>query len=311
MRICSRAGLPSMAAILSFDNLTTRSWIPFTFDSYLLWNRHNVAQLHRGYPETLDRDVRVVGSPQFDFYWDPKCIREEREWRRSTGLPPDRPVILFGGGYYTCAPHEPRFLQQIDQAIESGEIPGRPVILFRRHPVDPLDRWEPVLRQAKHIVHDDPWRLGSKVLGHTNVQQEDIAKLASTLYHSQVHVNVASTMMVDGSIFDRPQVGPAYDDSPGGKYHAAALECYRQEHFLPVYESGGLSIARNRRELAQAVRSAFLNPEEKRVERARIVSEICTYNDGRCTGRVATAIESFLGKTAESEVSAAPASGRN
>src|SRR5579872_3842321 len=44
-RLASLAGVPCSTAILSFDNLTTRPWIPITFDMYLLWNRYNLEQL--------------------------------------------------------------------------------------------------------------------------------------------------------------------------------------------------------------------------------------------------------------------------
>jgi hypothetical protein len=294
VRVCSLEGMPSCASILSFDNLTTRSWIPIIFDSYLLWNRYNAEQLRRGYPESGASQVSIVGSPQFDFYWDSRYIWDEQDWRRSLRLPASRPVILFGGGYFTCAPQEPRFLLQLDQAIERHEIPGDPLILFRRHPVDPIARWEPILRNAKNVVHDDPWEFRSPTLGHTNVLHEDIAKLASTLYHTVAHVNVASTMSVDGAILDRPQVGPAYDDSPGRRYHRAAYECYQQEHFLPILESEGLTIARSRAELIEGVRSAILNPGERRAGRERIVREICTFNDGKATDRVVDAVAAFV-----------------
>jgi hypothetical protein len=294
VRVCSEERMPCSTAIISFDNLTTRNWIPITFDSYMLWNRHNAEQLRRGYPESQASDVSIVGSPQFDFYSDRRYIWDESMWRRSVGLTGDRPVILFGGGYYTCAPHEPRFLAQLDQAISNREIPGDPIVLFRRHPVDPIGRWEQILKDAKNVVHDDPWQLGAKTLGHTNISHEDIAKLASTLYHTVAHVNVASTMSIDGAILDRPQVGPAYDDSPGRKYHRAALECYQQEHFLPIFESGGISIARSRDQLIASVGSAILSPADRQAGRQRIVREICTYNDGKATERVLAAVHSFV-----------------
>ena len=299
VRVCALEGMPTCAAILSFDNITTRNWMPMTFDSYLLWNRFNAEQLLRGYPETRERQITIVGSPQFDFYWDSRYLMNEQDWRRQLKLPENRPVILFGGGYYTCAPHEPQFLQHLDQAIEQGEIPGNPVILFRRHPVDPIARWEPILRQAKHVVADNPWELGSKILGHTNVLDEDIAKLASTLCHTVAHVNVASTMTIDGAIFDRPQIGPAYDESPGRKYHRAAYECYQQEHFVPILDAGGLTVARSRRELIDGVISAILNPAQKSEGRKRIVADICTFSDGKSTGRVADAFRDFIGKTVQ------------
>lgn len=297
IRIASLGGVPCATAILSFDNLTTRPWIPITFDRYLLWNRHNAEQLRRAYPETTQSEVEVVGSPQFDFYWKPEYLWSEEEWRRSLGLPADRPVLLFAGGYFTCAPHEPRFLGQLDDAIEANEIPGRPVILFRRHPVDPMERWQAVLQRAKHIVLDNPWQLGVKVLGHTNIGNADICKLASTLCYSAVHVNVASTMTIDGAIFDKAQVGPAYDDSPDRKYDRAALECYYQEHFLPIAQSNGIAIARSRQELIASVRAGFADPKRMSEGRRRIVQEICTFDDGKCMQRVASAVREFVEST--------------
>lgn len=294
VRVASWLGIPTSAAILSFDNLTSRPWMPVTFDQYLLWNRHNAEQLRRGYPETAQREVAIVGSPQFDFYWKPEYLWSEQEWRSRLNLPPERPILLFAGGYLTCAPHEPLFLGQLDDAIEAGEIPGHPLILFRRHPVDPIDRWKPVLDKAKHVFVDNPWELGAKILGHTNIGSDDIRKLASTLYHTSVHINVASTMTIDGAIFDKPQVGPAYDDSPSRKYRHSAWECYLQEHYLPIALSGGLAIARNKADFIRSVREGLEKPQLLQEGRQRIVNEICTFNDGKCTQRVFEAVRSFV-----------------
>jgi len=301
VRACARRGIPLCTAILSFDNLTTRPWMPVTFDAYLLWNRYNAEQLRRGYPAAAGSAITLVGSPQFDFYWDRSYVWSEDEWRKLLGLPAGRPVILFGGGFFSCAPHEPLFLGQLDEAIESGEIPRDAVILFRRHPVDPIDRWKPVLDRARHVVHDDPWPLGKRVLGHTNLRRVDIEKLASTLFHSAVHVNVASTLAVDGAIFDRPQVGPAYDDSPGRKYHRSALECYLQEHYQPIVDSGGVDIATSRERMMASVRAAFQDPGRMADGRRRLVRDICTYDDGWCTVRVVEAVARFLGRRGPQE----------
>ena len=237
-----------------------------------------------------------MGAPQFDFYWDRSYLWEESEWRTQLGLPEGRPVILFGGGYFACAPHEPRFLAQIDAAIQAGEIPGNPIILFRNHPVDPIERWQSVLKDAKHVVYDDPWPTG-RITGHANVRTRDIQKLASCLYHSCVHVNVASTMALDGAIFDRPQVGPAYDDTPGSSYDQTARDLYQQEHYLPITRSGGVDIANNREELIRAIQSALQEPGRLREGRKRLVRELCTYDDGRATERVGQALHSFLAQT--------------
>lgn len=296
LRVCAAEERPLCAAILSFDNITTRGWIPIAFDRYLLWNRYNEAELRRGYPEAAAAGVTIVGPAQFDFYWNKKFLWDETQWRSRLRLPASRPVILYGAGYHGIVPHEPHFVAQLDEAIEAGEIPGQPVILFRRHPVDPIDRWLPLLKSAKHIVYDDPWPTDGAVLGRTNVRDENIERLTSNLCHSDVHVSVSSTMTIDGSIFDKPQIGPAYDDRRGGKYDRICHELYLREHYLPITHSGGLDLVRSRAAMVAAVRSAFADPARLAEGRRKLVREICTYADGKCASRVDEALRAFLGR---------------
>jgi hypothetical protein len=293
LRVCEQQAVPLCASILSFDNVTTRGWMAVHFDRYLMWNRYNAAELRRAYSGVSASQVGIVGAPQFDFYWKPGFCWDENYWRRELGLPPGRPVILYGGGFYFCAAHEPRFLQQIDEAIERNEIPRDTVVLFRNHPVDPIERWLPILKQAKHTVYDDPSPAG-RVTGRTNMRISDIQRLASCLFHARVHVNVASTMAVDGAIFDRPQIGPAYDDTPGSRFDETSRDLYDHEHYLPITQSGGLEVVHSRDALTEAVRSGLAHPERLSEGRKRIVQEICTYADGKATERVAEAVRSFL-----------------
>ena len=236
----------------------------------------------------------MVGAPQFDFYRDPSYLWPEDTWRRAVGLPPGRPVILYGGGYQTIVPPEPIYLAHLDAAIERGEIAGNPVVLFRRHPVEPVERWQGVVAAARHVVSDEPWAPGREVAGKTNVRRADIERLASTLHHADVHVNVSSTMTVDGAFFDRPQVGPAYDDTPGARHHRTVRELYEREHYVPITRSGGLALAGSRQALAAAVNAALAAPGEGTEGRRRIVREIATYADGRSTDRVYDALAHFL-----------------
>jgi hypothetical protein len=295
LRACAARQLPLCTAILSFDNLTTRGWIPLNFERYLLWNRYNQNELLRGYPAAAAARVTQVGPAQFDFYWDANYLWPEAEWRQRLSLPAERPVILYGAGHHSIVPHEPHFVAQLDQAIEIGEIPGRPAILFRRHPNDPLERWQALLNQARHVIYEDPWLSTGPVLGRTNVKDEDITRLVSSLCHSAVHVSVSSTMTIDGSIFNRPQIGPAYDDRPGGKFDRIAHELYLREHYLPITDSGGLALARSRAAMIEAVRDAMREPALLAGGRQQLVREICTYTDGQCTKRVAQGVREFLG----------------
>jgi hypothetical protein len=294
-RIASELKIPSCASILSFDNLLRSNQVPVVFNQYFLWNKDMQAQLLRSVPGAASSRIEIIGAPQFDFYYDESYIWDKDTWRRNIGLPEeDRPIILFGAGYYQIVPNEHHWLRQLDDAVESGEIKGNPIILFRIHPLDPLERWEPVLEHGKHIVFDEPWKTLEFGKGKENIKRKDIEKLASTLYHSQVHINASSTMTVDGAIFDKPQIGPAYDDQLGKKYDRVIKELYEREHFLPIVKSGGLELAHSCHELISLINSAFENPGRLSFERKILIKEICTYDDGQCTMRLDTAFKNFL-----------------
>lgn len=292
LRAARSMGIPQSTAILSFDNLTTRGYIPILFDEYYLWNRYNESELYRIYPDAKGRKVKIVGAPQFDFYYRSGFMWSEQIWRKTVGIRNGAPVILYGAGPINITPHEPRWVESIDDAISDGEVVGNPVILLRRHPVDSAQRWLALQSKARHIIFDSSWH-GAANIGKTNITLFDLEKLTSTLKYSSVHVNASSTMTVDGAIFDRPQIGPAYDDS-SKKFDRAMRELYLREHFSPITHSGGVEIARNPRELIRLINRAFSQPSRLSQERKKMVSEICTFSDGKSTERVAESLIRFI-----------------
>lgn len=284
--------IPILVSYLSFDNLTTRNYIPMIFDKYLLWNEYNRSELLRIYPTAKEKLISLVGAPQFDFYYNKKNIWDETVWRKALNLPEEKTVILFGGTGKVVAPHEQQWLYHLDAAIENEKVIGNPIILLRRHPNDPPEYWQTIISQTKNVIASDPWEAGKENAGKTNITQKDIELLASTLFHSQVHINASSTMTIDGAIFDRPQIGPAYDES--GVYAEAAEELYRREHYLPITNSKGLTIVYSREELVAAVNEALESPEKGREGRQKLVRDICLFTDGKSAERVNAEIKDFI-----------------
>lgn len=287
-----RLGLPMAASILSFDNLTTKDRIPVLLDLYCVWNKHNAQEITRFYPYAKNSKIIITGAPQFDFYWRKNLLLPRQEWLQLIGAPDDRPIILFGGGPDWIAPNEPHWLKQIDRAISSGEIQGHPFLLFRKHPLDSEDRWD-FLSKSSNILLDKSWD-ARNMDGRSTYKLLDTQRLTASLCHTAVHVNAASTMTVDGSAFDRPQIGPAYDDQPGHKYDRISYDSYLREHYLPITKSGGLAIARSRDEMIQSINDALRFPEKRAAGRIKILEEIITFTDGQSTQRVVKAVEGWL-----------------
>ena len=101
-------------------------------------------------------------------------------------------------------------------------------------------------------------------------------------------------MTIDGAIFDKPQIGPAYDDQHGRRYERVVKELYKREHFIPIVESGGLELAFSRDHLTKLINSALENPNRLSQERKKLVREICTFDDGKCADRLENAFIAFL-----------------
>jgi len=287
-----RLGIPIIYSVLSFDNLTTRGYLPVSFDHFFVWNTLNKNEVLRIFGS--DKKVDIVGPVQFDFYWDDKYIWEKETWKKKLHIIADRPVILFGGGHYTIVPNETDWLLDIDQAISTGEIKHNPLILFRRHPLDPADRWTKVLGQCNQVVVDEPWKSTSGNLSQTNITDVDIAKLCSTLKWTDIHVNASSTLTLDGAIFNKPQIGPAYSDTDA-QLSIVVKDLYFREHYLPISESGGVQIAYSRRELINYINEALSEPGKYAVQRKAMVDLFCEGEYGKSALRLVNSLHKAIG----------------
>ena len=199
LRAAKRIGLPLITSILSFDNLTTKDPLPVVFDLYCVWNQYNAGEIRSFYPESQNKHIVITGPPQFDFYTKSEFLLSRDDWMKCNGLQSDASIILFGGGVKRVSPHEPQLLFQIYQAVQSGKINGKPLLLFRKHPLDDDDERWAFIKENPGVCIDFSWS-ARRITDHDFVSSlDDIRHFVSTLFYSSVHINSASTLTVDGS----------------------------------------------------------------------------------------------------------------
>jgi len=296
LRACKCKGKKMITSILSFDNITKRGWIPVEYDLYIVWNKQNKEQLHRIYPFTKNKPVHVCGPAQFDFYFDKQYLLEKYKWEKLTGInsSKNRKIILYAGGPKELFPYEPYYLKEIDEAITKGIICNKPLVLFRCHPMDKMERWRSIIGKSDNIVFDKSWN-GEQSSGYANVSNDDIKKLCSTLEYTDVHINLCSTMTLDGSAFGKPQIGPAYVHH---KKHSSKLlsRMYLQEHFAPVVKTKVLQLATSSGDMMRLINKALENGNFNQSKKEDILKPIITFCDGKSTERVTAVIKEFLTK---------------
>lgn len=152
---------------------------------------------------------------------------------------------------------------------------------------------EKSLGDIKNVVFDASWT-GEKQLGEANITDFDIKKLCSTLYYTDVHINLCSTMTVDGSAFNKPQIGPTYFKN-SAVISRRLYKMYWQEHFAPIMQTGAVPLAKSKEELIRHINNALhINSESLKASSQAILESVITYTDGNSTDRVCALLKTRL-----------------
>lgn len=288
-----KLGIPVLALIPSWDNLSTKKRFIFDYDGYLVWSKQTRRELLEFYPNTHDKPIYVTGAMQFDVFFDESFYLTREEFCRTQNLNPDLPLIVYAVG-------SPNFLQEHHGALETakriikGEL-GDVQMIVRPHPLhdeaelhDLFDEFLPRVRVQKTV---EP---GEKEIGRSQ-NREQIIEWINTFRHADVVINLSSTVTIDAAIFDRPVVNLDFDPQPGQADQKLIKEInHLWTHFKPVAESGAVQLVNDFDELIAATGEYLKNPAAHREERRRIVEYVCGYADGKCGARTAQAIADFI-----------------
>ncbi len=293
-----RLGIPVLAYIPSWDNVSTKNRMVFQYDGYMVWSEHARNELRDIYPAARNRPIYVVGAAQFDVFLSEKFMQSREDFCRGQGLDPELPIILYTLG-------SPNFLQEHHGALElarrvaDGAL-GRVQMLVRPHPIHDRAEMHDMFSGFGPMIKVQRPADTAKSLVERSQDDEQVAEWINTFRHADVVVNLSSTVTVDASIFDTPVVNLDFDPRPERADQALVKDInHRWNHFKPVAESGGVWLVDNFDELVHAVRSYLRSPALHRAQRRWIVDYVCGWIDGKCGKRMGDAIRDFAGRTAK------------
>jgi hypothetical protein len=209
-------GIPTVACITSWDNLSSKSLMRPLPDLVTVWNeiqRREAVELHGVAPER----VIVTGAQCFDEWFDWQA-RPREEFCRRVGLDPARPYVL-----YTCfspfkgAPSEAEFVADWLAALRaSDDATLRDAgVLVRPHPKRG-DQWRDIDFSGFGDVVVWP-REGEMV-----VDQEAKADFHDSIHHSAAVVGINTSAMIEAGIVGRPVhtvLEPRFWSSQEGTLH--------------------------------------------------------------------------------------------
>lgn len=259
--------MPTVSFIPSWDNITSKSRITLPFDYYFVWGKTMKEEILALYPEIHTSQIKIVGTPQFDLYSSEAQRWTVDEFRRHYGLD-QRPVILYASGAPVTNPDEPKYLEVLLREIKFGNIKDNPYVILRPAPSDDINRYSKVAGLYPELKISNPkWDTMS-----SGPLPEDPILLYNLIYHSNVIVNITSTITLDAATLDKPVVNPAFDVSSPLPHGIPLWDFHFQfEHYQHVVQTGAARVSRDVSSFVKDINEYLQNPARDAHQRLTFV----------------------------------------
>jgi hypothetical protein len=277
-------GIPTVAFIFSWDNLTSQGRIIPYYDYYLVWNEGLQTQLLDIYDFVKPEQVIVTGSPQFDLHFRPEFHWSRKDFCRAVGADPERPIILYSTGMANHMPGEPLIVERLASMLREMKEFGPPQLMVRVYPKDHSKRFEEVAARNPDILFPEiPWEPN-----WLTPQLEDTYLLTNMLRHVSMGINIASTISLELCMFDKPVINVGYNP-PGMNISPIDFRRYYEfDHYRPVVQSGAVSVAWSEEQIRQQIRQALSHPQTLSANRRNLIESMFGHRlDGYSGTRVA------------------------
>lgn len=263
MPICLAAkelSIKTVTVIFSWDNLP-KARLAVKTDDYYVWSEWMKQEMTDYYPEIPEDNVKLVGTPQFEFYLDQNRIQTREDFAQTYGLDVNKKWICFSGDDITTSPYDQLFLRDVAEALNSHQEDLQ--LIFRRCPVDFSSRYSAVLDRFKGlIVPIDPiWNVQSETgwVGYFP-KYDDINMQVNLSYHCSLVVNLGSTMAIDFATYNKPCLYLNYNPSNDSSWSTEII--YNFQHFRSMKGFKAVVWVNDKSELLKAVLSTLEAPNE-------------------------------------------------
>jgi hypothetical protein len=315
IREAKRWGTRVISCVLGLDNPTVRGLGVNLSDQYIVWSdvmKEELVKLHRVPAEA----ITVDGVPHYDHYVNGKSKIGSKEWlTQEFGFDPDKRLLLLGTKSPSEYQYNPDVARAICDAIRDGLLPADCHLIARLHPIyfrriggryvfeDQWHEWELLLEEyGNECLSVDRPAMNEGQLNFF-MPDSELPKLASLLKHSDVVINMFSTLNVEASIFDSPTVNVAFnfEHKPPPGAAIARFDIHIDEvqtHNHRIIESNGTSVAHSVDELIAQINRYLDNPRLHVAGRARMVTTECGVKLGRAGRAMGQTILNHIGRVA-------------
>lgn len=252
-------GVKSVGAIFSWDNLP-KARITVRTDSYVVWSRHMKSEMNTFYPEVNNDNIEITGTPQFEFYHREELQLTKEEFCNKFELALNKKTLCFSGDDEFTSPFDPKFLEDIVKVIDQKKLDVQ--VILRRAPVDLSGRFDYLIEKYPQIIKPIAplWVTASNDTSQWQTifpSFDDVKLLINTVKHSDVVINLGSTMALDFAMYSKPAIYLNYNPVQSNDWNVEKI--YNFQHFRSIDNLTPVVWLNDKNDIAQVIESALIN----------------------------------------------------
>ena len=306
LRVAAKRRIRSVAVDPSWDNFTNKLIPVRRVNRLIVWNdlmKEQAVALHGYQPD----EIRLAGTPQWDLYFRPAVLMPRDQFMQQVSADPAKKLITLTTSPFELYPHCDHVINTLMAAQAANRWQQPTQILVRVHPRDDRARYA-AFDHVPGVIIEKPFRQTVRAGDGmaVDVTAESQRHLANTMAHSDVVVQVASTIAIEASIFDTPVVNISFDGETPSPFVRSARRYTEFTHFVNILKRGAVRDARTPDAMVAHIADYLDNPSLDRDGRRQVVLDQCQFLDGRAAERVANFVSEALSEVAGLPVAVTP-----
>ncbi|MFB9052845.1 hypothetical protein ACFFVB_07095 [Formosa undariae] len=260
-----------VTAIFSWDNLP-KARLCVSADTYLVWGDWMKTEMADYYPEIPAAQVKLVGTPQFEFYLDNTRRQDRAAFAKQHGLDINKRWVCFSGDDVKTSPYDALYFKDVVEALQPYKETIQ--LIFRRCPVDFSSRYDSVLDINTDFVFaiDPLWHIPEGGWTGYVSKYEDVAMQVNLASHCDVVINLGSTMAHDFTMCGKPCLYLNYNPVSDVNWNVERI--YQYQHFRSMADLDAVGWILNKESIGDQVLKAIAHPNEIGGQRKAWVEKI-------------------------------------
>lgn len=192
VKACNELGIPTVALIASWDNLTSKNIFPVMPSYVFVWNNMQSEQLKRFHNIPEER-IRIVGAQLFDYMFNSHAVLNRNQFSQEHSMDPGQRFLLWAASSRVAGVDEPKLLKKIIGKIRNSDLLKDLHVLIRPHPKY-LKQW---------IGWNEPM---TQIWRDSRFPEDPIAcqGIQNSLHHSFAVIGLSTSLFFEAAIAGRP-----------------------------------------------------------------------------------------------------------